>query len=170
MPVWMNRLASVHAFLLVALTAACTPPRPPAEAPHTGRQTDTLAGEPGSQNEATSTIATDNNSELKQLVAAGRAVFLQQHCGVCHRLDTADTRGSFGPTHNGMGTTADDRIGDPEYTGLATTVEGYLRESIVDPVIYIVPGYEVNRYPMPAYTTLTEEDLRSLVQMLLQER
>ena len=166
----MNRFASLHALLLVALTAACTPARPPAEDPHTGTPTDTLAGEPGDQREATSTIATDDSSELKQLVAAGRAVFLQQHCGVCHRLDTADTRGSFGPTHNGMGTTADGRIGDPKYTGAATTAEAYMRESIVDPVIYIVPGYELNRYPMPAYTILTEEDLHSLVQMLLQER
>ncbi len=166
----MNRFASLHALLLVALTAACTPPRPPAEAPHAGTPTGTLAGEPGSQREATSTIATDDSSELKQLVAAGRAVFLQQHCGVCHRLDTADTRGSFGPTHNGMGTTAVRRIGDPKYTGAATTAEAYMCESIVDPVIYVVPGYELNRYPMPAYTILTEEDLHSLVQMLLQER
>lgn len=166
----MNRFASLHALLLVALTAACTPPRQPAEAPHTGTPTATLAGEPGSQRETTSTPTSDDSSELKQLVAAGRAVFLQQHCGVCHRLDTADTRGSFGPTHNGMGTTADGRIGDPKYTGAATTAEAYMRESIVDPVIYIVPGYELNRYPMPAYTILTEEDLHSLVQMLLQER
>ncbi len=165
----MNRPAFLHALLLVAMTAACTPPRPPAEAPHAGTQTDTLAGELGSQREATSTVAENDSLELRQVVAAGRAVFLQQHCGICHRLDTADTKGAFGPTHNGMGTTADSRIGDPKYTGAATTAEGYMRESIVDPVIYIVPGYELNRYPMPAYTTLTEEDLHSLVQMLLQE-
>jgi hypothetical protein len=55
------------------------------------------------------------------------------------------------------------------YTGEAMTAEAYLRESIVAPATYLVPGYEHTRYRMPAYINLSEPELEALVQMLLRE-
>lgn len=104
------------------------------------------------------------------IVAAGRELYRQQYCGVCHALGTAGTAGSFGPTHNGMGATAADRVTDSTFTGAASTAEEYILESIIDPGVYVVPGYERTRARMPAYTNLSEDDLNALVQLLLQER
>jgi hypothetical protein len=84
-------------------------------------------------------------------------------------LDAAGAGGIFAPPHNGMGSLAEQRIRDAGYTGTATTAEAYIRESILDPTIYLVPGYEHTRYHMPAYTTLPQADLDALVQMLLHE-
>ncbi len=114
--------------------------------------------------------ASDDSTDLADLVAAGLEVYRQQYCGVCHALDTSGTAGAFGPTHNGMGATAEERISDAAFTGVAATAEEYILESLVNPSIYIVPGYERTRFTMPAYTHLSEADLNALVQMLLQER
>jgi mono/diheme cytochrome c family protein len=164
----MIRLLPAHVFLLVGLTAACAAASRPANAEKTSTLADTLPAAPGDLPETTSRTAADG-AALEQLIAFGLDVYRQQYCGVCHRLDTAETGGTFGPTHNGMGRTADRRIRDPKYTGAATTAGGYVRESIVDPVIYLVPGYEISRYQMPAYTNLSEEELHALVQMFLLE-
>lgn len=166
----MKRFLSLKALLLVGLTAACTPGSTPANAPRTSTPTDTPTPAPSDTLTTTSAATSGDSTDLGQLVASGLEVFRQQYCGLCHVLDAANTGGLFGPTHNGIGTTADHRIRDPKYTGVATTAEGYIRESIIDPGIYIVPGYGSSRFRMPAYTNLSEADLNALAQMLLQER
>lgn len=102
-----------------------------------------------------------------ELVAAGLAVYRAQYCGVCHQLDAAGTRGPFGPTHNGMGTTAVERLADPAYQGNATTPREYIIESLVDPLAYIVPNYAMSSHRMPIYSHLTEEELDALAAFLL---
>jgi hypothetical protein len=69
-----------------------------------------------------------------------------------------------------MGAIADERIQAPGYAGSATTAEDYIRESLLDPKAYLVPGYEVTSHHMPAYVHLEEGDINALVQMLLQQR
>ena len=103
------------------------------------------------------------------LVAGGLAVYRKQYCGICHILDTANSVGVYGPTHNGMGTTAAQRVRDPGFTGSASTAEEYILESIVDPLAYVVPGYEGTRSQMPAYTNLSDREINALVKFLLQE-
>lgn len=103
------------------------------------------------------------------LVRRGQEVYGTQYCGTCHALSSAGTAGRFGPSHDGMGPTADERIRDPAYEGAARTAAEYLRESIVDPGAYRVPGFGGTRYVMPSYRHLPEEDLEALVQLLLHE-
>jgi mono/diheme cytochrome c family protein len=103
-------------------------------------------------------------------VERGLQVYQQSYCGLCHQLDVAHTAGQFGPTHNHMGTTAELRIRDTTYTGTAKTATEYIRESIVSPQVYIVPGYENSQYHMPAFAKLSEADLDALVQMLVQQK
>jgi len=111
-----------------------------------------------------------NTASDAALVAAGLTVYREQYCGYCHVLDTARSAGTFGPTHNGMCTIAAQRIRDASFSGSASTAEDYILESIVDPLAYVVPGYERTRYRMPAYTNISEEELNALVMLLMQER
>jgi hypothetical protein len=103
-------------------------------------------------------------------LAAGRQVYLQNYCGICHTLAAAGTRGTFGPIHDGLATTAKQRIADPAYEGKAVTVVQYLRESIVEPAVYATPGYTHTSHPMPAYAHLPKRDLDALIYFLLQQK
>jgi len=69
-----------------------------------------------------------------------------------------------------MRTIAEQRFQAPGYAGSATTPAEYIRESIVSPNTYLVPGYEVTNHHMPAYTHLEEGDIDALVQMLLNQK
>lgn len=101
------------------------------------------------------------------LLAAGLSAYRAQYCGVCHTLDAAETRGTFGPTHNGMGEIAVTRLADSTYQGKATTPAEYIHESIVDPQAYTVPGFVATSHRMPVYAHLDEATLDALVAFLL---
>jgi len=116
---------------------------------------------------ATSSPAPTPVSAAEKLVATGVQVYKDQYCGICHQLGAARTGGLFGPPHDGIGTTAEGRVSEPGYSGVATAAEEYIRESIVDPKAFIVPGYVITSHPMPAYGFLDEEQILALVQVLL---
>lgn len=103
-------------------------------------------------------------------LAEGIAVYRKQYCGICHVLSVIPTTGTFGPTHDGVGSRALERIADPGYTGTATTAAEYLRESLVDPHAYIVPGAASGAHPMPDYSFLSDAELDALVDLLLAQR
>lgn len=100
-------------------------------------------------------------------IAAGLAVYKALYCGVCHTLEAAGTAGTFGPPHNGMGETARQRIQEPGYTGTAETAADYIRESIIEPQIYLVPDYALTPHQMPIFNYLEDEQIEALVLMLL---
>ena len=104
----------------------------------------------------------------KALDSSGTAVYKAQYCGLCHRFARAGTGGNFGPPHDGLAATASERIQSESYTGAATTAAEYVRESIVDPDVYVVPGYASAWSRMPAYKDLTPEELEALVHLLLE--
>lgn len=97
----------------------------------------------------------------------GLEVYLASYCGVCHQLALAGSGGPFGPPHDAMGVVAAARVADPNYRGAAGDAAGYIRESIVAPDAYLVPGYGAGRHRMPSYAGLDEADLDALVAMLL---
>lgn len=111
-----------------------------------------------------------DSAETSARVEHGLAVYKQQYCGLCHQLDAAGTAGQFGPPHNGLGLTAEQRLHDPHYTGTATTAAEYIHESIITPKAYLVPGYEHTAHHMPAYGHLSESDVDALVQFLLHQK
>ncbi len=121
----------------------------------------------------TSTIsatAPDTSMDSAALIAHGLEVYHKQYCGVCHELAAAGTRGSFGPSHDHIGATAAQRVKDPNYSGQAKTAAEYIRESIVDPGIYIVPNYAATSHSMPPFTQLNAKDLDALVAFLLSQK
>lgn len=101
------------------------------------------------------------------LLEAGLAVYRAQYCGVCHKLDAAETSGTFGPTHNDLAATVDGYFANGIYIGKATTPAEYVLESIVDPQAFIVPGFATTSHRMPSYTHLDEASLDALVAFLL---
>jgi hypothetical protein len=103
-------------------------------------------------------------------LAYASELYRELGCSGCHQLNIVNPESRPGPTHNAMGVTAERRIADPSYTGSAATAAEYIRESIVNPRAYLVPGYDRSRFVMPTFTTLGERELQALVQLLLQAR
>jgi mono/diheme cytochrome c family protein len=102
------------------------------------------------------------------LSARGLELYLSNSCGVCHVSSKANTKGTFGPSHDGLSVIALARIQDPNYKGKATTAEAYISESLLEPGIYLTPPYSASRYKMPAFIALSEDDIKALTYFLLQ--
>lgn len=91
-------------------------------------------------------------------VSNGETVALTFGCVGCHALDPNQTM--TGPTWHNMGDTAVVRIPD-ESPAL------YLYQSIVQPGVYIVPGYPANIMPANFGETMSDEQIATMVAYLL---
>jgi nitric oxide reductase subunit C len=69
----------------------------------------------------------------------GQALFASQGCAACHSLKPDEKL--VGPSLAGIATRAGDRIKAADYKAKATTGELYIRESIVQPGAYVMPGF-----------------------------
>ncbi len=153
-------------------TAAFTPAPAPSAAPippvaaATESPTAALTPAPTAKTDVSLTSGPISKTTLE----AGIQVYHEAYCGICHRLDVAGTTGTFGPEQNHTGTVAGERLRDPGYHGTAATAAEYVRESILDPGIYLVKGYEQSRHHMPPFTHLKDEQVEALVQLLLAQK
>ena len=73
-------------------------------------------------------------------VAVGQALFQRSPpgCFACH--STTVGVNLVGPSLAGIATRAAQRVAAPDYHGTARDAAGYIRESIVNPNAYLVPG------------------------------
>jgi nitric oxide reductase subunit C len=79
------------------------------------------------------------SSEASGAAARGWALFEGAGaCSTCHAV-AGDTV-VLGPSLAGIGRRAAERVGDPGYAGQAKDAQAYLRESILEPSAYLVPG------------------------------
>ncbi|MEN1929680.1 c-type cytochrome [Luteimonas sp. MJ204] len=90
-------------------------------------------------------------------------------CTACHSLQPGVQLA--GPSMAGMSERAAQTIASPDYTGSATDVEGYIRESIVTPSAHLVPGAMFSAegtsfMPNTYADSLTEEQVDQLVAFL----
>lgn len=90
-------------------------------------------------------------------------------CTACHSLQPGVQLA--GPSMAGMADRAAQTLVSPEYTGSATDVPGYIRESIVDPSAHLVPGAmfsaEGTSFMPNTYSeSLTDEQIDQLVAFL----
>jgi hypothetical protein len=116
------------------------------------------------------TPATLSNTAVDTtLIQHGIAIYHEQRCGVCHTLEIANTAGFFGPPHDRAALTARQRIMTTTYSGQADDAETYLRESLLEPQAYIVPGFGLTQHRMPTYDFLPQSDLDALVYLLLNQ-
>ncbi|MAL99319.1 c-type cytochrome [Hydrocarboniclastica marina] len=105
-------------------------------------------------------------------VAKGEALFSSTPpgCFACHSV--AKGVSMAGPSLAGIALTAESVLNSDDYTGEATTVGEYIRESIVNPSAYVVPGQMYSsggQSFMPANyeLDLTEQEVDQLVEYLL---
>ena len=86
---------------------------------------------------------------------SGAALFTSEGCGSCHAFEPAGTTAEVGPS-------LDNLAADAERAGVP--LEQYVRDSILKPNEYVVPGYSEG--VMPTFEGLTDEQLDALVQYL----
>ena len=105
-------------------------------------------------------------------IAVGQALFRQSSpgCFACH--STVKGVSLVGPSLAEIGERADARVKSPDYHGKATDAASYIRESILDPGAYLVPGptYSVNGQSMmpPGFaTSLTTAQVDGIVAYLM---
>ena len=91
-------------------------------------------------------------------VARGRQVYQRNGCGTCHEPSLGNLFRAVGPPLDHIGTVAAARR-----PGLSA--EEYLRQSIVDPGAFVVPGYP-DSMPRALGDRLSGEDLAALVSYL----
>ncbi len=103
----------------------------------------------------------------------GKAIFASAGCGGCHKIaGNAQATGAVGPDLSKIGTDASTIIKDPKYTGKAKTPEDFMRESIVDPNVYIAPTCpsgpcQPNVMPKNFKDTLGDQKINDLVAYLM---
>ncbi len=88
---------------------------------------------------------------------AGKSVFASNGCGACHTLAAAAASAKVGPDLDKLPAQAQ-RAGRP--------LEGFVRESIVDPNAYVEPGFLKGVMP-PTYAQLPADQLDALVRYLV---
>lgn len=91
-------------------------------------------------------------------------------CFACH--STAPDVQMVGPSMAGVGGRAETVIAAPDYTGSVTDAESYIRESILDPNAYLVPGPTfsaggISFMPQNTEDLLTAEEIDQLVSYLM---
>ena len=70
-------------------------------------------------------------------------IFTRGGCAVCHTVPSIPgADGRVGPLL--LGTTGPTRLADPSYRGRAQTVHDYVIESVIEPGLFVVPGYPAN--------------------------
>ena len=74
-------------------------------------------------------------------------IFTKAGCAVCHTVPgIPGADGRVGPPLL-LGTTGPARLADPGYRGHAMTVHDYVIESVIEPGVFVVPGYPSGAMP-----------------------
>lgn len=97
------------------------------------------------------------------------AAFQKGACGSCHTIaGIPNAAGVLAPDLSNMSMTAEEQIKSGPYTGKAATAEEYIRESILDPNLFISPtcptgACAANVMPATLATTLTTDEIDAIV-------
>jgi len=74
-------------------------------------------------------------------------IFTKAGCAVCHTVPgIPGADGRVGPPLL-LGTTGPARLADPAYRGHAKTVHDYVIESVLEPELFVMPGYPAGTMP-----------------------
>ena len=75
-------------------------------------------------------------------------IFTRAGCAVCHTVPgIPGANGRVGPPLL-LGITGPARLADPAYRGHAKTVHDYVIESVIEPGVFVVPGYPAGTMPI----------------------
>jgi nitric oxide reductase subunit C len=105
--------------------------------------------------------------------ARGKQLYARLPCASCHDITQPWPGGEVCPNLGNIATEAARIVRLPDYRGRAGNAAGYIRESIVEPNAYLVPGPSYRRadgqsvMPRDFGETLTPAQLDDLVAFLL---
>lgn len=95
-------------------------------------------------------------------------IFAKAQCVSCHTIPgIPGATGTIGPKLE-EGTTASQRIKEPDYKGTAKTATDYIMESIIDPSAYVVKPFPDNTMPKVFGQKLSAGALKKIVDYLSQ--
>ncbi len=100
------------------------------------------------------------------------AAFQKGACGSCHVIaGIPNAAGVIAPDLSNISAAADEHIKSDAYAGNATTAEEYIRESILDPNLFVAPTCPTgaclpNVMPATMSETLTTDEINSIVTYL----
>ena len=93
-------------------------------------------------------------------------IFTRAGCAVCHTIPgIPGADGRVGPPLL-LGITGPARLADPSYRCHAQTVHDYVIESVIEPGVFIVPGYPANTMPVWYGAKLSALALEEIVSYL----
>jgi cytochrome c oxidase subunit 2 len=92
--------------------------------------------------------------------AAGKQVFASNGCGGCHKLAAAGTSGTVGPD-------LDKVVADAAKYAKGKSPADYIRDSIVNPSAFTVPGFPKGTMP-DTFKQLPKDQIDALVQFLVE--
>lgn len=99
--------------------------------------------------------------------ARGEVMAATLGCAACHISVLVGPAWLPSDTQAGIGTRAEERFAQADYTGNATSAQQYMLESIVLPNVYVVDGYNANIMPPNYADTVTAEQAADLIAYLL---
>ncbi len=107
--------------------------------------------------------------------ARGEALFKQSTigtasapgCSTCHSLDGSPL---VGPSQQGVVGRAEAAIKSPDYKGTAKTVEEYLKESIVNPDVFVEQGFTAGVMYQNFGKDLSDQEIADLVAFLATQK
>ena len=100
------------------------------------------------------------------------AAFQKGACGSCHAISgIPNAAGVIAPDLSDINMMAEEHLKNGTYTGKATTVEEYIRESILDPNLFVAPTCPTgactpNVMPPTLSTILTTDEINAIVKYL----
>jgi cytochrome c2 len=97
--------------------------------------------------------------------ANGAKLFEANGCQACHSFK--DGEKIIGPSLYHAGSVGANRIKGADYRGKAKTAEDYIRESILDPNLYVVPGFPSGVMVQDFAKKVSSQDIDDLVAFVL---
>jgi cytochrome c2 len=97
--------------------------------------------------------------------ANGEKLFASNGCAACHSFKEGEK--IIGPSLYHIGQTAASHVKGGDYQGHAKTAEDYVRESIVEPNVYIVPGFSAGIMLQDFGAKLNAQNIDDLVAFLM---
>lgn len=132
-----------------------------------------LARPPSYRAASNTTAAPALSSEMVPLVTGEEpieVIFIKAGCPVCHTIPgIAGAEGRVGPPLF-IGSTGPDRLRDPTYRGRAGAVHDYVIESVLEPGLFVVPGYPGGTMPTWYGAKLSALALERIAAYLEQQR
>ncbi len=98
-------------------------------------------------------------------VANGEKLFASNGCSACHSLKEGEKL--VGPSLYHISQAAGNILKGSDYQGRAKTAEDYIRESIVEPNVYIVPGFAAGIMPQDFGKKLNAQGIDDLIAFLM---